>query len=324
MSAEAHKLIGISLSKIAQSRASRGGVSLHKNLLVATVLHKARYIFMEEAYQFVHGGGNKINSNIQESPFYKWNLNNVDNQNDDENNSELNKLSDDITTTVSDDSVEKTSDDYELPVIDNHSIDSTTDNSEKLLNDITSEQWRDNTQIATSVESTSSTGEYKNPPSYQAHIELTYLNLDKNDATEKPETNNNNLKRRHSEWEVEEAVLSILPKRSKSYIEESSPPSSSSSSTSETDFTFLDESDFLSEPSTSRLSPTDDKLIVSPPSMEIDRLSSLVSIFSFANFPEMSGMCEDDSKLSLDQCSTQAKDNSDVLQPMPSFLAMTV
>ncbi|XP_044735449.1 uncharacterized protein LOC123297745 isoform X2 [Chrysoperla carnea] len=304
MSAEAHKLIGISLSKIAQSRASRGGVSLHKNLLVATVLHKARYIFMEEAYQFVHGGGNKINSNIQESPFYKWNLNNVDNQNDDENNSELNKLSDDITTTVSDDSVEKTSDDYELPVIDNHSIDSTTDNSEKLLNDITSEQWRDNTQIATSVESTSST--------------------DKNDATEKPETNNNNLKRRHSEWEVEEAVLSILPKRSKSYIEESSPPSSSSSSTSETDFTFLDESDFLSEPSTSRLSPTDDKLIVSPPSMEIDRLSSLVSIFSFANFPEMSGMCEDDSKLSLDQCSTQAKDNSDVLQPMPSFLAMTV
>ncbi|KFB37563.1 hypothetical protein ZHAS_00004799 [Anopheles sinensis] len=48
--AEAQRLIGISLAKIAQSRVCRGGVSLHKNLLVATVLQKARYIFMEEAY----------------------------------------------------------------------------------------------------------------------------------------------------------------------------------------------------------------------------------------------------------------------------------
>lgn len=53
MATEAQRLISISLSKIAQSRASRGGVSLHKNLLVATVLHKARYVFMEEAYQMV-------------------------------------------------------------------------------------------------------------------------------------------------------------------------------------------------------------------------------------------------------------------------------
>lgn len=48
-------MIGISLAKIAQSRVCRGGVSLHKNLLVATVLQKARYIFMEEAYHIVHG-----------------------------------------------------------------------------------------------------------------------------------------------------------------------------------------------------------------------------------------------------------------------------
>ncbi|XP_053659452.1 protein wings apart-like [Anopheles marshallii] len=53
--AEAQRLIGISLAKIAQSRVCRGGVSLHKNLLVATVLQKARYIFMEEAYHIVHG-----------------------------------------------------------------------------------------------------------------------------------------------------------------------------------------------------------------------------------------------------------------------------
>ncbi|XP_050094962.1 mushroom body large-type Kenyon cell-specific protein 1-like [Anopheles aquasalis] len=53
--AEAQRLIGISLAKIAQARVCRGGVSLHKNLLVATVLQKARYIFMEEAYHIVHG-----------------------------------------------------------------------------------------------------------------------------------------------------------------------------------------------------------------------------------------------------------------------------
>lgn len=55
MATDAQRLISISLSKIAQSRTQRGGVSLHRNLLVATVLQKARYIFMEEAYHIVHG-----------------------------------------------------------------------------------------------------------------------------------------------------------------------------------------------------------------------------------------------------------------------------
>lgn len=55
MATEAQRLIGISLAKIAQSRCVRGGVSLHKNLLVATVLQKARYLFMEEAFHMVHG-----------------------------------------------------------------------------------------------------------------------------------------------------------------------------------------------------------------------------------------------------------------------------
>ncbi|RZF41089.1 hypothetical protein LSTR_LSTR002721 [Laodelphax striatellus] len=54
MATDAQRLISISLTKIAQSRSQRGGVSLHKNLLVATVLQKARYIFMEEAYHMVH------------------------------------------------------------------------------------------------------------------------------------------------------------------------------------------------------------------------------------------------------------------------------
>jgi hypothetical protein len=55
MATEAQRLISISLAKIAASRCVRGGVSLHKNLLVATVLQKARYIFMEEAFHMVHG-----------------------------------------------------------------------------------------------------------------------------------------------------------------------------------------------------------------------------------------------------------------------------
>lgn len=55
MATDAQRLISISLTKIAQSRTQRGGVSLHRNLLVATVLQKARYIFMEEAYHIVHG-----------------------------------------------------------------------------------------------------------------------------------------------------------------------------------------------------------------------------------------------------------------------------
>jgi len=57
MATDAQRLISISLTKIAQSRSQRGGVSLHRNLLVATVLQKARYIFMEEAYHIVHGRG---------------------------------------------------------------------------------------------------------------------------------------------------------------------------------------------------------------------------------------------------------------------------
>ena len=39
---EAQKLIALSIGKIAMSRQQRGGINLHKNLLVASVLHKAR------------------------------------------------------------------------------------------------------------------------------------------------------------------------------------------------------------------------------------------------------------------------------------------
>lgn len=47
---EAQKLISISLGKMAASRVGRTGASLHKSLLVASVLHRARHVFLEESY----------------------------------------------------------------------------------------------------------------------------------------------------------------------------------------------------------------------------------------------------------------------------------
>ncbi|KAK4321439.1 hypothetical protein Pmani_007758 [Petrolisthes manimaculis] len=53
---EAQKLISISLGKMAASRVGRTGTSLHKSLLVASVLHRARHVFLEESYH-VHRVG---------------------------------------------------------------------------------------------------------------------------------------------------------------------------------------------------------------------------------------------------------------------------
>ena len=48
---EAQRLIALSLGKIAMSRQQRGGINLHKNLLVASVLHKARTTYMMDNFQ---------------------------------------------------------------------------------------------------------------------------------------------------------------------------------------------------------------------------------------------------------------------------------
>jgi hypothetical protein len=45
---EVQRLIGLSLSKIQIGRSQRGGLPLHRNLLVATVLSKARDLYMQE------------------------------------------------------------------------------------------------------------------------------------------------------------------------------------------------------------------------------------------------------------------------------------
>lgn len=48
VSLEAQKLITVSIGKINASRVTRTGTSLHRSLLVASVLHKARNIYLEE------------------------------------------------------------------------------------------------------------------------------------------------------------------------------------------------------------------------------------------------------------------------------------
>ncbi|XP_045472841.1 uncharacterized protein LOC123679329 isoform X2 [Harmonia axyridis] len=171
MASEAQRLIGISLTKIAQSRSHRGGVSLHKNLLVATVLQKARYIFMEEAYNMVtyHSP-----APVQPRPVPTEDL---------------------IGLTAEEAGVDPVG-----PVDD--------------LRETPSESSSGFMQqpCAKCAENQ----DKENHPPYQTS-ELTYLDLDKSSAVLKERSNSPCLKRRRAvtEWETEEAVQSILPKRSR-------------------------------------------------------------------------------------------------------------
>ncbi|XP_005991134.1 immediate early response gene 5 protein [Latimeria chalumnae] len=48
---EAHRIVNISLGKIYNSRVQRGGIKLHKNLLVSLVLRSARQVYFSDYYQ---------------------------------------------------------------------------------------------------------------------------------------------------------------------------------------------------------------------------------------------------------------------------------
>ncbi|CAL8276348.1 unnamed protein product [Merluccius merluccius] len=52
--ADAQSLISLSLRKIHNSRAQRGGIKLHKNLLVSYVLRNARQVYMNEKYAEIY------------------------------------------------------------------------------------------------------------------------------------------------------------------------------------------------------------------------------------------------------------------------------
>lgn len=64
---EAHRIMSISLGKIYNSRVQRGGIKLHKNLLVSLVLRSARQVYLSDYY-----GGVCLNSQHGESR--EWEL----------------------------------------------------------------------------------------------------------------------------------------------------------------------------------------------------------------------------------------------------------
>lgn len=215
MATEAQRLISISLAKIAASRCVRGGVSLHKNLLVATVLQKARYIFMEEAFHMVHGtylnqANSKFIQQLRDQEQLEHELRQHNKEYDDD---------DDTSTSSLDDSE---LDLFSSPIDSNDSLNflsessSNNNNNNKLM-----ETGNSSNIISNKFNSITSTKE-SNSSLLMASTssDLIYLDLDVNNRV-KPQdeqsSHSNSIsgqKRRlsDSDYETEEAILSILPK----------------------------------------------------------------------------------------------------------------
>lgn len=380
MATEAQRLIGISLAKIAQSRCGRGGVSLHKNLLVATVLQKARYIFMEEAYQMVHGHYLQANKFLEPE---------VDSRQDD----------DDFDDSGIDDIFNSTGsslgkDDEGDGDVDPESYDK--ENSPPTIDSGLTYFDLDVNRIQRQTTTSSL-------PAMDSSVAGSSVSHAETNTATTTVTTSNKRRREVTEHETEEAVLSILPKRIKSDSSRSSSSSGNSSSddSEDVDSVFNDDEDdddvasaavfaanILSESvsreldelnnnitttitsssaghseendvidsivaaatathssstadvscyissdsnssSSSSISSSDEECATDlsvagttaaggAPSMEgIDRITSLVSIFSFGNLTR--------SVSTPDLCSAQAKDNTtcESLQQR-TFLAMTV
>lgn len=227
MATEAQRLISISLTKIAQSRAQRGGVSLHKNLLVATVLQKARYIFMEEAYHMVQSqqsgasGGGYTTSTTATTPQDQQQQQDEYEQNYD----------DEGLVALTPEEAGSGSSQHTTP----HSEDASSgvNHLQEFLQPSTScVRCADN--ITSSLPSYEDDKENQTPPPYHTNPATpqsevpTYLDLDKSPARGESVLRDRSnatstcsstrcLKRRRAvgEWETEEAISTILPKRAK-------------------------------------------------------------------------------------------------------------
>jgi len=263
MAADAQRLISISLSKIAQSRAQRGGVSLHKNLLVATVLQKARYIFMEEAYHMVHSGPEYPPIAAPHNAYYDPQPNLVG-------------LTPEAGGGGSPGAAPTTN---TPPAVATASPSADDDLGYFAPSPVC-------------VRCPEADKENQAP----VHEAPTYLDLDKGREQSVLVLKGKCAKRRRvPEWETEEAVMSILPKRPRTEEEE--------------DSVFLEEESGVGEETAAT-------------TMEIDRITSLVSIFSFgaAGLDPLGKLTR--SASTPDLCSAQAKE-MEGLQQRP-FLAMTV
>lgn len=276
MATEAQRLISISLAKIAASRCVRGGVSLHKNLLVATVLQKARYIFMEEAFHTLHGHYiNQANSKFIQQLRYQEQLENQlrqqhDKEFDDENNS----------TSLDDSELDL----FSSPMDTNESL--------NFLNE----------------------SESHNKASTSTSDHLIYLDLDVNRMKSSNDQNNSIIsgqKRRSSsdDYDNEDSLLSIFPikkqmKFSNNNNDDAEMRSEQNNNSSDITTDNCLSLDFLSNdlhlssdhqnPVTSNRHTTKTTNTVAPLDMSnntsalsssssIDRITSLVSIFNFGN-----------------------------------------
>lgn len=170
MATEAQRLISISLAKIAASRCVRGGVSLHKNLLVATVLQKARYIFMEEAFHVVHGHYiNQANSKFIQQLRYQEQLENQLRDNDRDYDDD-----DDESTQISDSEL----DIFTSPTNSNESLnflDDSTDRDTGTAENSNNSKSKSNSLVLSTSSSTT---------------ELIYLDLDVNNKSKLLESYN--------------------------------------------------------------------------------------------------------------------------------------
>ncbi|XP_023701902.1 uncharacterized protein LOC111861498 [Cryptotermes secundus] len=342
MATEAQRLISISLTKIAQSRAQRGGVSLHKNLLVATVLQKARYIFMEEAYHMVQSqqsgasGGGYTTSTTATTPQDQQQQQDEYEQNYD----------DEGLVALTPEEAGSGSSQHTTP----HSEDASSgvNHLQEFLQPSTScVRCADN--ITSSLPSYEDDKENQTPPPYHTNPATpqsevpTYLDLDKSPARGESVLRDRSnatstcsstrcLKRRRAvgEWETEEAISTILPKRAKT----------SAACCEGDDSVFLDDASLLADCVVTCGEEDEEDVTVQDDekgstTMEIDRITSLVSIFSFGSLAGNAAAVAADmsagtgigkltrSVSTPDLCSSQAKEGVDVLQQRP-FLAMTV
>jgi Immediate early response protein (IER) len=318
MATEAQRLIGISLAKIAQSRMTRAGVSLHKNLLVATVLQKARYIFMEEAYQMVHG------HYLQAGKCYEQEVQNANRLQHEQQ--QENRLAPPMPVTPPPPAAhqqhhQQLNHHHHHLHHHHHHHHHHQLQPQMTCSDLSKEVDKE-PEVDDEVRQNSNADKENNPPSSEGDAGFTYLDLDINKIQKSSDTTTSvgSGKRRRETTETEEAVLSILPKRIKS---EST--SSDESDTPDTTTNSMADDDVFDEVATNlskcvaRETMEQQLDIHHPaPSIEgIDRITSLVSIFSFGNLQR--------SNSSPDLCSAQAKDASDNNSiGQRTFLAMTV
>lgn len=184
---EAQKIVAVSLSKIAASRATRSGINLYKSLMVSSVLYKARTVVIMEKY-------NGPSQPEQESPKVP---------------EEQESLESNLQTTDIDD--------YEDDQDNNSSEESEEEDSEDKENCSVSED-NEIQQTSKLTQEDNNSKVICNPGNSQTEVlkscENTTQNLDNNEITKCERC----TKRRITELDC--AVESILPKKFKSSEEQ--------------------------------------------------------------------------------------------------------